>query len=105
MPLWDRYGSVRQFAVYVMSNPSMTLYIGVTNDLLRRAEEHKSGEIAGFTQLYHCNRLVYYELFEDIRTAIAREKELKGWKRSRKIALVKTMNLEWRDLTEELYRR
>ena len=72
--------------VYIMASRSRVLYIGVTNDLDRRVREHKGALVAGFTQKYHVDRLVYWEEFTDIRVAIAREKEMKGWVRSRKRA-------------------
>ena len=100
-PLWNRDGSLRQFAVYVMSNSSMTLYVGVTNDLQKRARAHKCGEGSSFTKRYHFDRLVYYELYANIRPAIEREKQIKVWTRSKKIALIKTMNPEWKDLSDE----
>ena len=75
--LWKSDGTRRQFYVYIMSNKSMTLYIGVTNDLDRRIAEHKAGECA-FTSRYHFDRLVYYESFDLILDAIAREKQIKG---------------------------
>ncbi|MHB0969866.1 MAG: GIY-YIG nuclease family protein [Thermoanaerobaculia bacterium] len=101
MPLWTDDGQLKQFAVYIMSNHSMTLYTGVTNDLRRRVSEHKSREVPGFTKKYHCDRLVYFELHDDIRFAIEREKTIKGWNRERKIALVKETNPEWRDLSAD----
>lgn len=100
-PLWNRGGSLRQFAFYVMSNRSMTLYVGVTNDLPGRAGAHKRGEGSSFTKRYHFDRLVYYELFPNIRPAIEREKEIKGWTREKKIALIKTLNPGWKDLSGE----
>jgi putative endonuclease len=84
--------------VYILSNKSMTLYTGVTNDLDRRIIEHKAGECA-FTTRYHFDRVVYYEMFDLIIDAIAREKQIKGWTRAKKIALIKTMNPTWKDLS------
>ena len=81
-----------------MSNRSMTLYTGVTNDLDRRIIEHKAGECA-FTSRYHFDRVVYYESFDLIVDAIAREKQIKGWTRAKKIALIKTLNPKWIDLS------
>ena len=95
---WRSDGSLAQYAVYIMSDNSMTLYTGVTNDLFRRVQEHKSGEGSKFTSRYHFDRCVYYEIFESIDQAIEREKQIKGWTRAKKIALVKTMNPQWRDL-------
>ena len=81
-----------------MASRSRVLYIGVTNDLARRVDEHKQGLVAGFTRKYRVTRLVYFEEFADIRDAIAREKEIKGWRRSRKLKLVETRNPTWADL-------
>ena len=75
------------------------LYTGVTNDLARRVAEHKQA-LSGFTSRYRVSRLVYFETFGDIRDAIAREKEIKGWKRSRKVILIESRNPTWRDLAE-----
>ena len=83
-----------------MSNSHNTvLYIGVTNDIERRVSEHKSGLISGFTKRYNCNKLVYFETFNDINQAIEREKQLKGWKRDRKDALIDAVNKERMDLS------
>lgn len=85
--------NVHQYWVYLMSNWTRTvLYIGVTNDLYRRYVEHKTGEIKGFTQKYKCHYLVYYEEYNSIDDAIAREKELKGWIREKKERLIAEMN-------------
>lgn len=75
-----------QYYTYILANKSdTTLYIGVTNDLERRVTEHRSGTIPGFTQKYNCHKLVYFESFSDVEQAIAREKQLKKWSRSKKI--------------------
>ncbi len=95
---WKSDGTRKQFYVYIMSNRSMTLYTGVTNDLTRRVAEHKRGECK-FTNRYHFDRLVYYEIFDSIVEAIAREKQIKGKTRAKKIALIKTMSPTWRDLS------
>lgn len=87
------------YYVYMMSsNSNKALYIGVTNDLVRRVREHKNGISGGFTLKYSCHKLVYYESFSDIEQAIGREKALKGWKRCRKETLIDTINPERRDL-------
>jgi putative endonuclease len=88
------------FWVYIMASRSRVLYTGVTNDLGRRVNEHKQGLIAGFTQRYRITRLVHFEAYADIREAIAREKQIKGWVRSRKIKLIEERNPLWRDLAE-----
>ena len=91
------------YYVYMMSsNSNKALYIGVTNDLVRRVREHKDGISGGFTLKYSCHKLVYYESFSDIEQAIGREKVLKGWKRFRKDALIDTINPERRDLYEDI---
>jgi len=84
--------------VYIVSSHSRCLYIGVTSDLSGRVWEHKSGVFEGFTKKYKINQLVYHELFRDIESAIAREKQLKGWSRAKKIALIEKMNPGWEDL-------
>jgi putative endonuclease len=81
-----------RYWVYIVSSNSGTLYIGVTDSLTRRMLEHKSGAIEGFARKYHCHRLVYYESFDNILKAISREKQLKGWRRSKKIALIESLN-------------
>ena len=91
----------RYFA-YIVCSGSGTLYIGMTNSIYRRALQHKSGEIEGFASKYHCNRLVYYEGFDDVYRAIGREKQLKGWTRAKKIALIESKNPRWADLAEKL---
>jgi putative endonuclease len=88
------------YAVYIMASASGVLYIGVTNNLDRRVLQHKSGVVPGFSARYKTKKLVYFELFGDVRTAIGREKELKGWVRRRKIALIEAKNPGWRDLSE-----
>ena len=88
--------------VYIMASASRVLYIGVTGDLLRRVMEHKEMRVPGFTARYRVTELVYFEAFGDIRIAIAREKQIKGWLRARKIALIESFNPHWRDLAAEL---
>jgi len=90
---------VKQYYVYIMTNKSRTLYTGVTNDLERRVYEHKQKLVPGFTSKYNITRLVYFETTEDIRAAIEREKQIKGWLRSKKVALIESENPEWRDLS------
>ena len=93
------------YFVYIMTNRSRTLYIGVTNNLVRRVREHKTGIGSGFTAKYKLNRLVYFERFEDVHNAIEREKRIKGWLRTKKIALIVSVNPAWKDLSEEWYER
>ncbi len=89
--------------VHIMSNKrDDTLYVGVTSNLSRRICEHREGVIDGFTKRYGLKRLVYYELYDDIRNALQREKNLKHWPREWKLALIHEANLEWKDLYEQL---
>ena len=89
--------------VFIMaSRKNGTLYIGVTNDIARRAYEHREGLLPGFTKRYAVKLLVYIEPFDDIRSAIQREKNLKKWPRAWKIALIEATNPDWRDLYADL---
>ena len=90
-----------EYFVYIVCSNSGTLYIGMTNNIYRRALQHKNGEIDGFASKYGCDRLVYYEGFDDVRKAIDREKQLKGWVRRKKIALIESKNPRWTDLAEK----
>lgn len=92
------------FVYIVTSRPNGTLYIGVTNDLVRRGHEHRTGAIDGFTTRYGVKRLVYFEEFDDVRLAIQREKTMKHWRRDWKIALIESQNPDWRDLFDDLCR-
>ena len=87
------------------SSHSKRLYIGVTNDLHRRAYEHKNQLLDGFTKKYNLTWLVYYEITSDVNAAISREKQLKGWLRSKKVALIESFNPEWDDLSESWFTR
>ncbi|MEK7354284.1 MAG: GIY-YIG nuclease family protein [Chloroflexota bacterium] len=90
----------RQYYVYIVTNGwNRVLYTGVTNDLERRVCEHKNKVAEGFTKRYNAAKLVFYEIGEDVESAIAREKQLKGWLRKKKVALIESMNPEWRDLS------
>ena len=91
----------REYCVYIMSNLARTLYVGVTNDLYRRVEQHKAGLGSAFTSRYRLHRLVYAESTPYVEAAIAREKELKGWRRSRKLELIESLNPQWQDLSAE----
>ena len=95
-----------QYYVYILSNVTgTTIYIGVTRDLIRRVYEHKHHMDPGsFTAKYDIHKLVYYECTGDVRSAIAREKQLKSWNRARKNALVETMNPQWLDLYDSILR-
>jgi putative endonuclease len=92
----------RLFFVFLASKKDGTLYIGVTNDLARRIAEHKAKLVPGFTRQYAVDRLVYFEAFESILEARAREHTLKRWRRAWKIALIEKLNPDWRDLSDQL---
>src|ERR1035441_3033112 len=98
-------GEHRHYCVYILTNRSKTLYVGVTNNLLRRVWEHKFGNGSEFCKRYKIDRLVYYESFDDVRNAIDREKRIKGWLRIRKIQLIVSVNPRWNDLSEGWYER
>ena len=90
------------YYVYILTNQTdQVMYIGVTNDLARRLYAHKSHLVEGFTRDYRVDKLVYYETTTDVTAAIAREKQLKGWRREKKNALVQQTNPQWRDLSED----
>jgi len=90
-----------EYWTYIVASRTGTLYIGVTNNIVRCAWQHKTGEFEGFASKYRCNRLVYYEAFTTVLSAIAREKQLKGWRRSKKIAVIESRNPRWQDLAEK----
>ena len=93
----------RQYYVYIMTNKrNIVLYTGVTNDLKRRVCEHKEKLAVGFTRKYNVTKLLYYEVFGDIESAILREKQIKGGSRQKKIELINGLNKRWQDLYEEL---
>ncbi len=91
---------MKHYYVYIMTNHSKTLYTGVTNNLQRRMYEHQHHLVAGFTSTYHMTRLVYFEETTDVYAALAREKQIKGWMRAKKLALIESVNPEWRDVSE-----
>ena len=95
---------MKTFFVYIMSNRSrVVLYIGVTNSLERRVWQHRHSEVDGFTRRYNLDLLVYYEDYPDALSAIAREKQLKHWRRSKKNTLVESTNPTWQDLAPALF--
>ena len=94
---------MREYYVYILSNTAQLLYIGVTSNLEGRFWEHTQDRSSIFTAKYNIDRLVYYENYPTPRDAINREKQLKGWRRSKKIALVKSLNPRWTDLSGHLY--
>ena len=92
-----------QYYIYILTNwNDKVMYIGVTNNLKRRVYEHKNEVIDGFTKKYHVHKLVYYETTTDVKAALEREKQLKGWKREKKDSLVTDMNPNWKDLYDEI---
>ncbi len=94
---------MKQYYVYIMANMGRTIYVGMTNNLERRVYEHKSKPVEGFTARYDLTSLVYYAETNDVREAIAREKQIKAWSRSKKPALIRVMNPEWEDLSATRY--
>jgi putative endonuclease len=108
MTKWREYclakgqsGKRKSYFVYIMSNTSKMLHTGVTNDLDVRVFQHKYKRTPGFTQKYNLHKLVYFEAFGNVREAIRREKQIKGWIRSKKVALIESRNPYWDDLAEE----
>ena len=95
---------MKTYYVYIMASASRVLYTGVTNNVLRRAAEHAGRQVPGFAARYRTKELVYVELFGDVRAAIAREKQIKGWLRRKKIALIESLNPQWKDLSAEWQR-
>ena len=96
---------MKSYYTYIMTNRSKTLYTGVTSKLKKRVFEHKNGAYEGFTSKYHIDRLVYFERYASIISAINREKQIKGLTRLNKMALIVSMNPEWRDLSEEWFKQ
>lgn len=92
---------MNQYYIYIMSNKTGTLYTGMTNELRRRVYQHKNKVVDSFTSKYDINRLVYFETFGDVHEAIAREKQIKGWTRRKKLALIESQNPTWRDLSDD----
>jgi putative endonuclease len=92
----------KQYYIYIMASRSRVIYIGMTNNLRRRVAEHQQKLVEGFTQRYNVTQLIYYEMTNDVHSALAREKELKAWLRSKKMALIESMNPAWKDLSGEL---
>ena len=91
------------FYVYIVASSSGTLYIGVTNNIIRRVVEHRDGLIKGFSKKYSCHKLVYYEYHKYINNALEREKELKKWRREKKENLIRDMNPHWNNLYQNLF--
>jgi putative endonuclease len=97
--------AMRTYAVYILANATRMLYVGITNNLDRRVWEHKHKLVPGFTSRYGIDSLVYFESFANVNAAIAREKELKGWLRRKKVALVNSTNPNWTDLAASHFNR
>jgi len=95
---------MRQYFIYILAGRRGVLYVGVTNNLPRRLQEHRTRVFPGFTSQYRVSRLVYYECCAKPQFAIAREKQLKGWRRSKKVALIKANNPGWKDLSGDWFR-
>ena len=91
----------KMYYTYVMASRSHQLYVGMTSAIEVRVLQHRNGRFEGFSSKYHCDRLVYYERYPNVNDAIAREKQLKGWRREKKIALIESRNETWVDLSEE----
>jgi putative endonuclease len=95
---------VKTYAVYIISNATRMLYVGMTNDLDRRVWEHKNKLVPGFASRYRLDSLVYFEAFSNVKAAIAREKALKGWLRRKKVALIGSTNPNWIDLAANRFK-
>ena len=95
--------TMRAYYVYTLTNPSGTLYTGVTNDLKRRVWEYKQKLVSGFAKRYNVSRLVYFEETSDVYAAISREKQIKAWRREKKVALIESVNRDWRDLSADWF--
>lgn len=95
-----RGSAVKQYYVYIIGNKRPTIYIGVTNNLMRRVLEHKNKYITGFTKKYSLNKLLYYEIYQNIEVAFKREKQLKHWNRKWKLDLIRKLNPELKDLSD-----
>ncbi len=93
----------KRYYVYILASRSRNLYTGVTNNLRRRVLEHKQGLLGGFTKKYGIHRLVYFEAFDSVREAITREKQVKAWRREKRVALIKSVNPAWDDLAADWY--
>ena len=92
-----------RYSVYILGSISGTLYIGITSDLVLRVRQHKDHVFPGFSAQYGVDRLLYYEVYGDVTQAIQREKQLKGWRRKKKIWLIEKMNPQWKDLSRDWY--
>ena len=93
----------KQYYVYIMTNKSGTLYTGLTENLKKRIDQHKNKLVEGFTKKYNIKKLLYFETFPDVYSAIDREKTIKGWVRRKKLDLIRTTNPDWTDLSQDWY--
>jgi len=93
---------MKDYYVYMITNKSKILYTGVSNNLTRRVYEHKHKLVEGFTKKYNIDKLVYFEVFNNVDDAIRREKQIKGWLRKKKITLIESINPQWKDLSDGL---
>ena len=93
---------MHQYFVYIMSSLSGVLYVGFTSDLRKRVYEHKNDIVEGFTKKYRCHNLVYYEVGDSFEGVLAREKQLKNWRREKKVFLIEKINPGWKDLADKL---
>ena len=94
---------MKSYFVYILANNGKMLYAGITSNLEKRIYEHKHHLINGYTKRYNINKLVYFEETNDVNAALEREKQVKGWLRKKKIALIESVNPEWQDLAETLF--
>ena len=92
-----------QYFVYILCNKSRVLYVGMTSNLFKRINQHRAKSFGGFTAKYNVDQLMYFEEFRDVYQAIGREKQIKKWRRTKKIALIRSVNPQWRDLAAELF--
>lgn len=93
---------MKKYYIYILASDSGTLYIGITNNLLRRCYEHKNNLVDGFSKKYSCHKLIYFEEYLDLRDALNREKQLKKWRREKKEYLIAKFNPQWKDIYTEL---
>ena len=92
---------MKKYFIYIMSSASKVLYIGVTNNLRRRVQEHQEGLLGGFSQKYKTKKLIYFEEYKNVNEELAREKQIKKWRREKKIFLIETLNYNWNDFSKD----
>jgi len=97
-----RYHEHRSYCVYIMGSLSGTLYVGISGHLDRRIFQHKQHTFDGFTRKYGVDRLLYWESYDDVHKALSREKQLKGWRRAKKVSLIESVNPHWTDLAKDI---